>query len=270
MLTELGAYKLWGEDPERYWIFLRRFVPPIMRALCPSAGYGSDRLPATGGAVIAANHFSGIDPPLIGIYSARAIYYMTKIELLSLPVLGEVFRWGGAFAVRRGESDRDAIRVARWLVREGHVVGMFMEGTRQQLGHPGPVHPGAVMIAAQEGVPIVPVGVDTFGWTMKNRRRGAVVWGEPISLDGIPRTGKGYREGAALLEVELARLWRHAAEAVADGLPDGLSDGTPRSPAIPPARGSRVRGARPWPDELWAKQPLGLLYKGPGSYPPSL
>ena len=147
------------------------------------------------------------------------------------------------------------------------MVGMFMEGTRQQLGYPGPAHPGAVMIAVQEGVPVVPVGIDTFRWSFKNRRRCALVWGDPISLDGLPRTGKGYKEGAVLLEESLTSLWRLAAGAVAADFPERLPDGSVRSKSIPPWRASPVHGARPWPDESWAKEPLGPLYKGPASYP---
>ena len=99
-------------------------------------------MPLTGGAVLAANHLSAIDPPAIGVYSTRAIRYMTKVELLQLPLAGEFLRMTGTFAVRRGEGDRDSLRVARWLAREGHVVGMFMEGTRQKFGYPGPAHSG--------------------------------------------------------------------------------------------------------------------------------
>ena len=135
---------------------------------------------------------------------------MAKIELLSVPVVGELLRWTGAFAVRRGEADRDSIRVARWAVREGHMLAMFTEGTRQQLGYPGPMHPGAAMIAIQEDVPVVPCGLDTFRWSLANRRPCCVVWGEPMRLD-LPRTGKGYKEGAALLGEEVTRLWRLAA-----------------------------------------------------------
>jgi len=262
VLTRLGIPKLWGEDPERLQPFVHRWIPVVLRTISPSAGYGIERVPTSGGGVVAANHFGTIDPALIGIYSRRTIYYMTKVELLSLPVVGEILRWTGSFAVRRGESDRDSIRVARWLVREGHMVGMFMEGTRQAFGYPGPVHPGAVMIAVQEEVPIVPVAIDSFGWRMSNRRPCCVVWGDPISLEGLPRTGKGYKEGAAILEAEITRLWRIAAQTVADGLPPELPDGTKRHRplwiAIP------MRGLRPWPDEPWATEPLGPVYKGPG------
>jgi len=215
VLTALGLYKLLGENPERVWPFARRFARPITNLIAPSWGYGHERVPETGGAVVASNHFSEIDPAVLGLHSRRTLYYMAKIELLSVPIAGEFLHWTGAFAVRRGEGDRDSIRVARWAARAGHVVGMFMEGTRQQLAHPGPMHPGAAMVAIQEEVPVVPAGIDTFGWGLRNRRTCCVVWGEPIRLD-LPRTGKGYKEGAALLEEEVVRLWRVAAQAVAE------------------------------------------------------
>ena len=260
MLTRLGIPKLWRGDPERFWVGARELVRLVLRRIAPSHGYGMERLPKTGGAVVAANHFGTIDPPLIGIHSVRTIYFMTKVELLDMPVVGEILRWSGSFAVRRGEADRDSIRVARWLAREGHVVGMFMEGTRQRFGYPGPVHPGAVMIAMHEEVPVVPCGIDTFGWTMRNQRPCCVVWGEPIRLDGLPRTGRGYKEGAAILEAELLRLWRQAAEAVAAGFPERLPDGTRRSRRRRISETYPVRGARPWPDEPWAAGPLGPVY----------
>jgi 1-acyl-sn-glycerol-3-phosphate acyltransferase len=262
VLTELGLYKLMGESPERTWQFALRFVTPITNLIAPSWGYGHDRVPETGGAVIAVNHLSAVDPALLGIHTPRTLYYMAKIELLSVPVAGELLRWAGAFAVRRGAGDRDSMRVARWAVREGHAVGLFMEGTRQAFGYPGPMHPGAAMVAIQEGVPVVPCGLDTFGWSLKNRRLCCVVWGEPIWLD-LPRTGKGYKEGAALLEEEVIRLWRIAAQAIADGFPPELPDSSRR------ARASRLRHMTPypelptWPVEEWAWAPLGPVYKAP-------
>jgi len=262
MLTELGLYRLWDENPEKTWRFVRYWLPAIVRSLAPSCGYGLERMPGAGGAVLAANHFSAIDPPLIGVFSRRTLYYMAKIELLDTPVVGEVLRWLGAFAVRRGEGDRDAIRVARWLVREGHVVGMFMEGTRQKLGHPGPAHPGAVMIALQEGTPIIPCGIDTFGWSLANRRRCACVFGEPLDLSGLPRSGRGYKEGAEILEREILRLWRLAAEAVADGFPPELRDGTKRGRAPGGGDDRLALDGPPWPDEPWAAGPLGPVYPG--------
>jgi 1-acyl-sn-glycerol-3-phosphate acyltransferase len=261
-LTRFGVQRIWGGTPEGAWRFARLPTIAIMYALAPTAGYGSERVPRTGGGVLAVNHLSGLDPTLAGIYSPRSIYYMAKIELLSVPVIGEAFRWTGSFAVRRGEGDRDSIRVARWVAGHGHVVGMFMEGTRQRFGYPGPVHPGAVMIALQERVPVVPCGLDSFRWSLSNRRPCAVVFGDPIDLGDLPANGRGYKEGAAIVEEAIHRLWRLAAEAAADGLPAALPDGTPRSPVVFPFRDSLAREAPAWPDEDWAAGPLGPVYAG--------
>jgi 1-acyl-sn-glycerol-3-phosphate acyltransferase len=230
LLTRLGIERLWGGGPETAYPRVLRWtvVPYTALWLSPSYGYGLDRLPASGGAVLAANHLSAIDPPLIGSFTRRAIWYMMKSELHEMPFIGEALTWAGAFPIRRGESDREGLRRARELVRDGHVVGMFAEGTRQRLGYPGPMHPGAVMLAMTENVPIVPVGVESFGWSRKNRRPSCVVFGEPMAFDGLPRNGRGYKEATELLRVEIVRLWRQAAEAIVAGFPEQLPDGTPR------------------------------------------
>jgi len=231
-LTRLGVPKLWGEDSEAAYAFCRRLIVPPTLVLAPAATYGVERLPAEGGAVIAANHFSGIDHPLIGAFCPRQVNFLAKSELLEIPVLGEVLQWLGVFPVRRGEGDRDALRRARQLVRDGHLVCVHVEGTRQRLGYPGPVHPGGLMIAMQEGAPIVPCALDTFHWSPTNRRLCAVVWGEPLDVSGLPRNRKGYAEAAEIVGAELVRLWRQAAEACAAGLPPELPDGTKRHGAF--------------------------------------
>jgi 1-acyl-sn-glycerol-3-phosphate acyltransferase len=227
-LTRLGIPKLWRQDPERLWPFLRRTAAPVVLWLAPSAAYGADRVPATGGGVVASNHLSAIDPPLVGALCPRTIYWMAKAELLAMPLVGDILVWTGAFPVRRGQGDRDSLRLAREIARDGHMVGIFVEGTRQRLGYPGRVLPGAMMIALQEGVPVVPCGVYSFGWSRGNRMPCAVVWGDPIDLSGLPRSGRGYKRAADVVGGEIVRLWRLAAEAVAAGLPPELPDGSRR------------------------------------------
>lgn len=229
LLTRLGVPWIWGGDVERGWVFMRYNVKPITAWLAPGSwAYGTERIPAAGGAVLAANHLSGIDPPLIGTFSRRAIWYMMKAELLDIPVVGEALTWTGGFPVRRGEGDRDSLRKARELVREGHVVGLFVEGTRQRFGHPGPVRAGALTIAMKEGVPVIPCGIESFGWSMRNRRACALVYGQPMTFDHLPANGAGYKEAADLVSAEIVRLWRQGAAAVAAGFPATLPDGTPR------------------------------------------
>ena len=107
------------------------------------------------------------------------------------------------------------------------------------------------MVAIQEEVPVMPCGLDTFRWSLRNRRPCCRVWGEPVRLD-LPRTGKGYKEGAALLGEEVTRLWRLAATASAEGFPAELDDGAVgaeplvRTPsATPSSRRGRRRSGRP-------------------------
>jgi 1-acyl-sn-glycerol-3-phosphate acyltransferase len=225
-------------NAEAGWRVGRMFVPRIAVWLAPAAGYGVDRVPLTGGGVVAANHFSGIDHPLIGGFSPRTIYFLAKAELMEVPVVGWSLRSLGVFGVRRGEGDRDALRHARELAREGNLVGVHLEGTRQRFGHPGTMHPGGLMIALQEGVPVIPCGLDTFGWSPRNRRKCAVVWGEPMELGRLPRNRRGYAEAAEIVGAEIVRLWRLAAQASAAGLPPELPDGAKRSginPKVEPA-----------------------------------
>ena len=232
-------------EAEAGWRLGRLFAPRIAVWLAPAAGYGVERVPPEGGGVVAANHFSAIDHPLIGGFSPRTIYFLAKAELLEVPLVGPLLRWLGVFGVRRGGGDRDALRQARRLVREGKLVGVHLEGTRQRFGHPGPMQPGGLMIAIQEGVPVIPCGLDTFGWSPTNRRKCAVVWGDPIHLDDLPRNRKGYAEAAEIVGEEIVRLWRLAAEASAAGLPPELPDGAKRSGINPrPTRAERPTPSR--------------------------
>jgi 1-acyl-sn-glycerol-3-phosphate acyltransferase len=265
VLTRLGLYKLFDENPERAWVFARPAVRLVMRAIAPSYGYGHERMPSSGGLVVAVNHFSGIDPTAVGVHSPRALYYMAKIELLSVPIAGELLRWLGTFAVRRGEGDRDSLRVARWAIDAGHAVGVFAEGTRQQRGYPGPMHAGAAMLAIQSGVPLVPCGIDSFGWSPRNRRTSCVVWGDPITFD-LPRNGRGYKEGTAVIEERIKELWRLAAQAAADGFPKTLPDGSRRRRPLPTSKTVQHPELQPWPTEEWAAEPLGPVYRADRDY----
>jgi 1-acyl-sn-glycerol-3-phosphate acyltransferase len=242
LLTRLGVPKLWKEDPDVVWAFLRYTVAPVMYGLTRAAAYGVERVPEAGGAVIAANHLNAIDHPLVGLVCPRPVYFISKAELLEIPVVGEMFTWAGTFPVHRGEPDRSALRHASDLVRAGKVVCFHVEGTRQRTGQPGAARRGAAMVAIQGGVPIVPCGLATYGWSFGRPCRCAVVWGEPIGVGDL-RGREGRTEATEQIRTEIARLWQLASEAVADGFPPVLSDGTTRS-ALPKPSIAEVR--RSW------------------------
>src|SRR3712207_3613800 len=115
--------------------------------------YGVERITRQGGLVFALNHFSWLDPPAFAARSPRPIFYMAKREALEIPVVGPFISLFGTFAVRRGESDREAVRRMREIVRHGDGLGVFVEGTRQK-ERPGSAQPGAAMVAIQESVPV--------------------------------------------------------------------------------------------------------------------
>lgn len=243
VLTRAGVPRLWGDDPDVLWAVMRCTVAPVMYALTRAAAYGIDRVPPVGGAVIAANHLNAIDHPLVGLVCPRPVYFISKAELLEVPVAGEIFRWAGAFPVRRGEPDREALRWARGLVADGKLLGMHVEGTRQRTGHPGVARRGAALVAMQEDVPVLPLGLDTFGWSFGRPKRCAAVWGAPMALGDLPRGREGSSLATERIRHEIVRLWRLAREALAEGCPDVLSDGTRRSPLPKPSLGE-IRRAR--------------------------
>jgi 1-acyl-sn-glycerol-3-phosphate acyltransferase len=210
---------------EAAWLVGRPTIGGFVRLVAPLRVYGAERVPAEGGLVVAANHFSWIDPPALGAASPRTLYYMAKIEAHRVPGLGQLMRTFGAFPVRRGESDREAVRIMREIVRDGNALGMFAEGTRQRSGVPGPVQPGSAMVAINEGVPIVPAAIrGSHEWRLGNFKPVSVAWGEPMVFDGLPRGGRGYREASLELERKLRELWEWVGDIHALGRP---KDATP-------------------------------------------
>lgn len=217
-----------------YWTIGKGFISHVLvGGLVPLEVYGAERVPRHGGAVLAMSHFSYIDPAVYGTACPRRIVFMAKVEAHRTFGLGQLIRSHGTLSVRRGESDRDAIRCARETVRANHLLGMFVEGTRQRHGEPGEVKPGAVMVAMHEGVPIVPGAVyGSHLWRWGNFAPVSVAWGEPMRFDETPRNSKGYREASAEVETEIRRLWEFLGDMHARGRPAG----TPPRRALVPSR----------------------------------
>lgn len=120
---------------------------------------GSDNLPSSGGVVLVANHISYWDPVALICAFNRKVHFMAKSQLFDIPVIGYVLKISGSFPVRRDISDRSAIRTAAKLLEEGHVIGVFPEGTRSHTGELLKPNLGAAMIAARAGVPMIPAAV---------------------------------------------------------------------------------------------------------------
>ena len=210
--------------PELAWKIGRRTMGWPTWLLARPRAYGADRLPKSGGLVYAINHLHWVDVPVVGLTSPRDIDFVAKAEAVRFPGLGRYLRWHGTIAVRRGEGDRDAVRLMRQAARDGRVVGLFVEGTRQRHGRPGTAQPGAAMVALQENVPVVPIAVyGTQFWRLGNFKQCSVAYGAPLRFDGLPRGGKGYKEATVEIERRINVLFDWLAEVHAQGRPPNLT-----------------------------------------------
>ena len=98
---------------DKVWAVGRPTIGTAVKVAGRLKVYGKERVPLTGGLVIACNHFHWVDPPALGAACPRTIYFMAKVEAHRVPGLGAFIRAFGTFPVRRGESDRDAVRTMR-------------------------------------------------------------------------------------------------------------------------------------------------------------
>ena len=175
--------------PSWLYLLVGTVSVPVVRLVLRHRATGTENVPSTGGFVLAANHWSNLDPwPLaIPFFPERFFRFMAKAELFWFP-LGRIITAGGAFKVRRGESDGEAIATAIQLVRDGYAVVMFPEGTRRRKGvrkrHEARWRTGAARIALTAGVPLVPAGISG---TERLARLGPlrVAYGVPIPTDDL-------------------------------------------------------------------------------------
>lgn len=175
--------------PSPFYLFLGIVSWPVLRLLYRLRATGLEHVPAAGGAVLAANHISNLDPWALGIplFPRRYLRFMAKAELFN-PILKPLLIAGGAFRVNRGQADFEAIETAVRLCRGGELVVMFPEGTRQQKGlrkkFEARPHTGAARIALAADVPLVPVAI---GGTDRLARLGRlrVAYGAPIDLEDL-------------------------------------------------------------------------------------
>ncbi|MFL5959303.1 MAG: lysophospholipid acyltransferase family protein [Gaiellaceae bacterium] len=162
---------------------------PVLYGLFRLRARGREDLPESGGYVLACNHLSSLDPWPLGLplWPRRWLRFMAKSELYWWP-LRLVLDGAGAFEIRRGEGDREAIETAVQLARDGHVVAMFPEGTRRAKGlvkrHEARPRSGAARIALEAGVPLVPAAV---AGTDRLLALGPlrVAYGAPVELDDL-------------------------------------------------------------------------------------
>lgn len=163
---------------------------------------GQENIPLNGPVLVAPIHRSNLDFAFTLFISPRKVFFMAKDSLFKVPVLGTALIQLGAFPVKRGIADREAMRSAEEVLNAGCALILFPEGTRKYGPHVEPLHAGAMFIAARTGATVVPVGISgtdralpdgaKFPRPMKVR----VVVGEAIA----PPAGEGRPSRSAIAE----------------------------------------------------------------------
>jgi 1-acyl-sn-glycerol-3-phosphate acyltransferase len=178
--------------PRILWELLRIVAIPILAIVARVQLRGRYNVPRRGPYILVANHLSWLDIPLIPAYLPGKVIYMAKEELFTGRI-GWLVRFLGAFPVKRGEGDRQALRAADELLKRGKVLVIFPEGTRSKTRTMAKAHSGMGMIALRAGVPVVPVAIWGSEYVLK--KFGAPVtisYGEPVTLR--PKGNKITRE----------------------------------------------------------------------------
>jgi len=191
--------------------------------------YGRDLVPLEGGLIIAPNHTSYLDPPLSGsALLKRPVFFMAKSELFAAPILGKLIARVGAFPVRRGSADREALRTAYTLLQRGHALVIFLEGGTSKDGRLQSPEMGMAMVALKTGVPVVPTAIINADKVLPYKGRFfhfaplTVVFGEPLTfphLAGKNTDRDALREVSETVMRRIADLMR--AHGAADRVPEG-------------------------------------------------
>ena len=192
---------------------LYRFLQIVFRLLFYTVFrtrvYGRENIPKEGAVILAANHASNIDPPLMASLIERPVSYMAKIELFENPIFGAAIRRCHAFPVKRGASDRGAIKAAVTVLKEGHMLGLFPEGTRSKTGELQKAEAGIALIASMTGAPIVPVAILNShrifanGGLLPQLR---IMYGVPISFQGDRKSKEALDAFSAEIMAHIERM----------------------------------------------------------------
>lgn len=152
---------------------------------------GEDRIPSEGPVIICSNHISELDPPLVGISVKREMAFFAKSELFRIPVLGFLISHLNAFPVERGKGDRAALKKSVEVLKEGNMLLIFPEGSRNRSGTLKELQQGASFMAVKSGAKIVPTAIKGN----YDRKKGVtIVFGKPIDTAALIAEGKNRKE----------------------------------------------------------------------------
>jgi len=234
-----------GLRPERnpLWYWLQVLARSLFTVWFRYRARGVDRVPERGGVLLLINHQSFLDPLLVGLPLSRPVCYLARDSLFRNPAIRWLFGKTYVIPINRQAAAASSIRAAVGRLREGHVVGMFPEGTRSEDGQLGPLKSGFLLVVRRAQVPVCPVAVAGSRHAMPRNawfvrpRRCHVVFGEPLAFEEIERYCRdgGEEEAVARIRDRMDECRREAEawlqEAAGGPAADANAGNGRRSPA---------------------------------------
>ena len=189
---------------KRFYRFMCVFLGAWYALFFPTRVEGLENIPAGGGFVLCSNHCSNRDPFMLAIpVKNRFLHFMAKIELFKWKPMARFCTALGGFPVDRGHSDLNAVRTALNLLKEGHVLALFPQGTRSKDNSRTPMLAGVSMIALRSGAPVIPAYI---GGPYRPFRKTQLSFGKPVSFEGLGKRVDGDTLKAATARIEDA-VW---------------------------------------------------------------
>jgi len=183
--------------------FARNVVKIILTPIFRIQTVGRESFPKEGGVLICANHIDNLDPPVVGITSPRDIHFMAKEELFHAPILKQLLPNINAFPVKRGLSDKGALKMGLKILKDGEVLGLFPEGTRSKTGELGKGLAGAGFFALRTNAAVVPCAI--IG-PYKPFRKLKVVYGKPVDFSQYREQKLSAEEATEIIMDEIRKL----------------------------------------------------------------
>ncbi|WP_064091012.1 lysophospholipid acyltransferase family protein [Rossellomorea aquimaris] len=183
--------------------FAKSLVKTVLTPLYRIEVVGLEHFPKDGGVLLCANHIDNLDPPVVGITAPRPVSFMAKEEIFSAPVLGKILPGLRAFPVKRGMSDREALRKGLNVLKQGDVLGLFPEGTRSKTGKIGKGLAGAGFFALRSNAYVVPCAI--IG-PYKPFKKLKVVYGPPIPMDEVREQKLNAEKTTEIIMGEIEKL----------------------------------------------------------------
>jgi 1-acyl-sn-glycerol-3-phosphate acyltransferase len=207
-----------------YWI-IKGIAWPLKTLYFRVRAEGTGHVPRRGPAILIANHVSYLDAGVLGSVVPRKIHFIVLSRMYAMWRLRWFYAGMETIPVQPGRPDRAAIRRALQVLRRGGVVGIFPEGSRSPDGSLQPAQPGAAMIAARSGAPVVPAAIrgarEAFGrgraWPRPQRIR--VRFGPPFRIEG------GSKETRDSLQRHSQRMMSAIAALMAEDPTSGAREG---------------------------------------------